>query len=66
MSDIFISYAIEDLDRIKLLVKALEEVGWSVWWDRSMLPGSRWQSVLREGRRRADLDRVDAGTGRAG
>jgi hypothetical protein len=48
VSDIFISYAIEDLDRIKLLVKALEEVGWSVWWDRSMLPGSRWQRVLRD------------------
>jgi hypothetical protein len=48
VSDIFISYAIEDLDRIKPLVKALEEVGWSVWWDRSMLPGSRWQRVLRD------------------
>jgi hypothetical protein len=49
VSDIFISYAIEDLNRIKPLVKALEEVGWSVWWDRSMLPGSRWQRVLRDG-----------------
>jgi uncharacterized OB-fold protein len=48
LNEIFFSYTVEDLDRVKTLVKALEEVGWSVWWDRSMLPGSRWQRTLRE------------------
>src|SRR4051812_7432612 len=48
MSEIFLSYAIEDFERIKPLVQALESLKWSVWWDRSMLPGSRWQRILRE------------------
>ena len=35
MSDIFISYASEDRDRVKSLARALEQEGWSVWWDRA-------------------------------
>ena len=47
MSEVFFSYTVEDLERVKPLVRALEEVGWSVWWDRSLLPGSWWQRSLR-------------------
>jgi uncharacterized OB-fold protein len=48
LSEIFFSYAVEDLERVRPVVKALEEAGWTVWWDRSMLPGSRWQRSLRD------------------
>jgi hypothetical protein len=33
MSDIFISYAREDRPRVERLAAALEQCGWSVWWD---------------------------------
>ena len=34
MSEIFISYASEDLERVKPIVEALALQGWAVWWDR--------------------------------
>jgi formylglycine-generating enzyme required for sulfatase activity len=46
MSDIFISYANEDRPRVKPLVDALAQRGWSVWWDRSILPGKRFEEVI--------------------
>ena len=46
MSDIFLSYATEDRPRTRLLVQALEARGWSVWWDRTILPAERWDSVI--------------------
>ena len=39
MSDIFLSYAREDLPRVKPVVDALAARGWSVWWDRTIKPG---------------------------
>ncbi|MGB7511331.1 MAG: TIR domain-containing protein [Pelodictyon phaeoclathratiforme] len=42
MSDIFISYAREDVERVKPIVQELEKNGWSVFWDRNLRPGSRW------------------------
>ncbi len=46
MADIFISYASTDLPRIKPLVDALVQRGWSVWWDRTILPGETWDEVI--------------------
>lgn len=46
MADIFLSYAREDLDRARPLVKALEGQGWIVFWDPSILPGPRFRQVL--------------------
>jgi len=46
MSDIFVSYANEDRKRIKPLVHALEEAGWSVFWDPDIPTGSTWREVL--------------------
>lgn len=46
MSDIFISYASEDRARVKPFVEALEKRGWSVWWDRTILPGKTWEDVI--------------------
>jgi hypothetical protein len=39
MSDIFISYAHEDRPRVEHLAAALEQRGWSVWWDPAIRTG---------------------------
>jgi hypothetical protein len=46
MSDIFISYAREDLTAAQRLAEALEGHGWSVWWDRRILPGKDFEKVI--------------------
>lgn len=46
MSDVFISYATADREYARLLAKALERQGRTVWWDRTILPGSNWQAVI--------------------
>jgi tetratricopeptide (TPR) repeat protein len=48
MSDIFISYATEDRPRLQPLVRAFEQHGWSVWWDRQILPGKTFDEVIEE------------------
>jgi formylglycine-generating enzyme required for sulfatase activity len=48
MSDIFISYASEDRDRVKSLAHALERKGWSVWWDRRIPIGRSFDEVIEE------------------
>lgn len=37
--DIFISYAHQDRSRVEPLVKAIEALGYSVWWDVLLRPG---------------------------
>jgi len=46
MSDIFVSYASEDRDRIMPLIQALEKMGWSVFWDRTIPIGKTWREVV--------------------
>ena len=46
MSEIFISYAHEDRERAKRLVELLEAEGFSVFWDRELLPGERYRDVI--------------------
>jgi TIR domain-containing protein len=46
VSDIFISYASADRLRVKPLVDALQQRGWSVWWDRKIPTGKTWREVL--------------------
>jgi formylglycine-generating enzyme required for sulfatase activity len=48
MSDIFLSYASEDLPRVLPLVRTLERHGWSVWWDRTILPARTYDQVIEE------------------
>ena len=48
MTDIFLSYASEDRDRVVPLVDALREEGWSVWWDRELHAGPRFDQVIEE------------------
>jgi len=46
MSDIFISYAREDLERVRPLAQALEAQGWTVFWDRRIPAGKTWRQVI--------------------
>ena len=46
MTDIFVSYAREDRDRIEQLVRLLEERGWSVWWDRTIASGGDFADTI--------------------
>lgn len=46
MSDIFLSYSSVDRTRVQAIVAALEQRGWSVWWDQHILPGKTWDHTL--------------------
>ena len=48
MNDIFISYAREDRTRAEAIAKALEDHGWSVWWDRDIRAGKNIVSVIED------------------
>lgn len=45
---IFVSYAHEDRDRVAPLARALEDRGWSVWWDRDIPVGKTFDEVVEE------------------
>ena len=46
MADIFISYARGDREQIATLSAALEQQGWSVWWDRHIDGGSAFAQAI--------------------
>jgi len=46
MSDVFVSYAREDRDRVEPLVRLFESNGLSVWWDKELVPGSTFEDVI--------------------
>jgi hypothetical protein len=48
MCDIFLSYASEDRPWVRSLVSTLERQGWSVWWDRTILPGKTFDQAIQE------------------
>ncbi len=51
MADVFLSYKSEDRPRILPLVRALEALGYSVWWDLELIAGQKWSKHIR-----AELD----------
>ncbi len=46
MADIFISYAREDQDVARMLARALEQKGFSVWWDRKIPAGNVFDAAI--------------------
>jgi TIR domain-containing protein len=46
MADVFLSYAREDRERASVLAHAIEERGWSVWWDRHIVPGQAFDQAI--------------------
>jgi hypothetical protein len=46
MSDIFISYSAADRARVVPIVHALQRRRYTVWWDRTILPGKKWDTVI--------------------
>ena len=48
MTDIFVSYASEDRERVRPLVERLTAQGWSVWWDRELETGSSFETTIEQ------------------
>lgn len=48
MNEVFVSYKREDEARAGRLVKALEGVGLSVWWDRGLPGGESWRQQIQQ------------------
>ena len=48
MSDIFLSYSQKDEERVRPIVRQLESLGWSVFWDRNMPPGKSFYDHIEE------------------
>ncbi|MDA1073171.1 MAG: TIR domain-containing protein [Proteobacteria bacterium] len=48
MNKIFLSYASEDLERVRPLVSVLEEQHWQVWWDRDLVAGPSFHDKIEE------------------
>ena len=46
MADIFISYARVDLPRARQIEQVLSQYGWSVFWDRDLLPGEGFRRAI--------------------
>ena len=46
MADIVLSYARDNHRQAELVADALEHSGWSVWWDRAILPGTSYRQVI--------------------
>ncbi len=44
--DIFIGYKSEDRERVRLLATALMDIGYSVFWDQEIPPGSTWRETI--------------------
>lgn len=53
MSEIFISYATSDRDMARALASLLEGRGHSSFWDRTILPGAKWDEVIEAALQRA-------------
>jgi hypothetical protein len=48
VSDVFISYASEDRERAAAIAQALQNLGWSVWWDRAIPTGKTFVEVIKK------------------
>lgn len=47
-TDVFVSYKAEDRSRLRPLITALEEEGFTVWWDTHIGGGAHWREDIQE------------------
>ena len=47
MADVFISYKREDRPLVRPLVRALQERGFTVWWDSRIETGENWMTCIK-------------------
>ena len=47
-TDVFVSYARKDLNRVEPIVKVLQDYGWSVFWDLEIPPGETWRGYIKK------------------
>ena len=55
MASLFLSYAREDIDRVRPLAKALELDGHTVWWDRHISGGQEFVGAIEAALNSADI-----------
>ena len=48
MAEVFVSYSRVNRDRIVTVSEALEQGGYSVWWDRALAPGDDYALLIEE------------------
>ena len=48
MADVFVSYASQDRERVAPIVEAIEQRGWSVWWDRAISGGAAFDRAIEQ------------------
>ncbi|MEO6231894.1 MAG: toll/interleukin-1 receptor domain-containing protein [Ferruginibacter sp.] len=48
MADIFISYSSDDKSVVQKIAALLEKRGWSVWWDRQIPIGQKYDTVIEQ------------------
>lgn len=48
MTDIFLSYKREDHARATLIIAALRQSGWTVWWDEGLTPRQAWDATIEQ------------------
>ena len=53
MADIFLSHASEDREFVERLAQALKQQGFSVWWDRAIQVGTRFDHEIDKALREA-------------
>jgi adenylate cyclase len=46
MADVFVSYCRRDKARVQPLVAAIDDMGWSVWWDPGIVPGQEFDRQI--------------------
>lgn len=46
MADVFVSYCRRDKARVQPLVAAIEDMGWTVWWDPAIAPGQEFDRQI--------------------
>jgi DNA-binding response OmpR family regulator len=45
-TDLFLSYSRQDRPKIEILSGTLEQIGWTVWWDRQIMTGTSYDKVI--------------------